>query len=157
MFKRIFNIKNFVRAIVFAVLTFLLHCLVDFIFGDEIQWNNSLKSSAIMSIVFFLIGVDNLSWKEMFFGKKMRKENQNFVQNPSKMTLIIFTAIFLLVWSMLYYGLRDDKGEFQFNLVVGFLLMSNVIVLMKLYFNYFNNRKNRQSDFKKKNSNLTGF
>lgn len=74
-------------------------------------------------------------------------KNQNFVQNPSKITLIIFTSMFLLGWSLLYYSATDDNGEFQFNLFIGFIVISNMIVLIQLYVNYFRKRKNRQSDF----------
>lgn len=69
-------------------------------------------------------------------------ENKNFIQNPSKKTLIVFSSIFLIGWSLLYYSAIDDNGNFEgFNPIIWFILLSNLFVVGNLYRNYFNAKK----------------
>lgn len=70
MIKRIFNIKNWFRAIVFGMLTFILYVLVDVIFDDEINVKSNFIRSIIMFVVFFLLGSQDITWKQLFSGKK---------------------------------------------------------------------------------------
>lgn len=71
-------------------------------------------------------------------------ENKNFIQNPSKKTLIVFTLLALIGWSLLYYASCDDNGKVvKFNLMIGFIVLSNILVLINLYANYFRNKKSK--------------
>lgn len=68
--------------------------------------------------------------------------NKNFLENPSKKTLLIFTLISVIGWTLLYYGMTDDNGKItKFNLMIGFIILSNFVVVLKLYINYFKNKE----------------
>lgn len=68
--EQLFNIKNFVRALVFAIVTFILYGLFGMLFKNEINWESNLIMSLIIFIINFIIGAKEVTWKQLFLGKK---------------------------------------------------------------------------------------
>lgn len=68
--KRIFNFKNFIRALVFAISIVIISKIVDAVFRDETDWELHCINASVMFLISLLMGAENLSWKELFFGKK---------------------------------------------------------------------------------------
>ncbi|GEM_PF-5198509 len=67
--------------------------------------------------------------------------NKNFLENPSRMTLLIFTVTTVIGWTLLYYASTDDNGKIvKFNFMIGLIILSNFYVLLRLYSNYFKNK-----------------
>ncbi len=74
MNPRIFNSKNLIRALIFGIITFLLYGLVDVIFGDEVDLKSNTIKSFIMFLIYMLLGSSDVTWKELFMGKKALKK-----------------------------------------------------------------------------------
>lgn len=69
-------------------------------------------------------------------------ENKSFLENPSRKTLLIFTVVSVIGWALLYYASTDDNGKIvKFNFMLGLIILSNFFVLLRLYINYFKNKK----------------
>ncbi|KIC65192.1 hypothetical protein RM51_01715 [Chryseobacterium taiwanense] len=77
MIKRIFNVKNFVRATVFAIITFLLYWVTGFLFKSERDLNFNLMMALSFFLINFILGTEEVTWKELFFGKRNKKKVSN--------------------------------------------------------------------------------
>ena len=73
---------------------------------------------------------------------------RNFITNPSKKILILFTSLWLLGITLLILAMTDLFTESILQrkyVMVYFLMIGSTIVTGKLYFNYWKN-KNLNSD-----------
>lgn len=68
--------------------------------------------------------------------------DKNFINNPSKATLIFVTIFAVIGWLMLIYASIDEIGKpSNFSLLFVMLILSNILILINLYRNYFKNKK----------------
>lgn len=77
-------------------------------------------------------------------------KEQNFITNPSKKVLITFTILYALSIGLLIFSLYNEGVTFyRPNLMLQLLIGMAIWSLVKLYLNYFKNKrtKNEQQNF----------
>lgn len=81
-------------------------------------------------------------------------KEDNFLTNPSKITLIIFTVVQFIAVSLLILASFNEDGSFDKpNILNLFFVFAGTWAVAKLYINYFRNR-----NIKNKNAiNITKF
>lgn len=78
----------------------------------------------------------------------METVKRNFIKNPSKKNLILFTLFWLVGILLLTLSTTDLFTESFFqkkHIVIYFLMIASTITIVKVYFKYWNNQ-NLNSD-----------
>lgn len=73
----------------------------------------------------------------------METIKRNFIKNPSKKDLILFTSLWLLGIILLTLSTTDLFTESFFqkkHVIIYFLMIGSTVTIGKLYFNYWKNK-----------------